>query len=173
MVNPAPQVTTVDQVLLVSAKLKSEAPVHKVYKATMVKLVHLASQAELVQSEIEELQVLLALLETQVSEVFVVDEELAVLEVLKAPLVTQVQTVFPADQAKMVLPVPTVLCKARSLSDTVKNELFQFAQMVPANCGTATPCFTPKVTNSSTLKISAEPVLVCDNLAPCHSCFAA
>jgi hypothetical protein len=115
----------------------------------------------------------LAQLATQVSEVLVVEEVTTVHEVQKDLLVMPVQMVFQDDQVKMVLQDPTVLCKVISLSDTVKKELSLFAPKVPANYGTATPCFTPKATNSSTLKILDELVLVCDNSALCHSCSAA
>jgi len=167
------QVTTDDQVLLAFVRPKLELLVLKVCKVTMVNPVHLVSQADKVQLVIEALQVLKALLETLESEELVVDEVTMVLEVLKVLLVILALTVFPVDQAKTVLPDLMVPCKVTSLFDTAKKELFLFAQMAPANCGTATLCYTLKETSLSTLKISAEPVLVCDNLAPCHSCFAA
>jgi hypothetical protein len=123
--------------------------------------------------ETEVLLVPLAQLATQVSEVLVVEEVTTVHEVQKDLLVMPVLMVFQDDQVKMVRQDPTVLCRVISLSDTVKKELSQSAPKVPANYGTVTPCSTPKATNLSTLKISAELVLVCDNSVPCHSCSAA
>ena len=123
--------------------------------------------------ETEVLLAPLAQLATQVSEVLVVDEVTTVHEGLKDLLVMPVPMVFQDDQVKMVLQDLMVLCRVISLSDIVKKELFQFALKVPANCGTVTLCFTLKATNSSTLKILDELVLVCDNSAPCHSCSAA
>lgn len=123
--------------------------------------------------ETEVLLAPLAQLATQVSEVLVVEEVTTVHEGLKDLLVMPVPMVFQDDQVKMVLQDPTVLCRAISLSDIVKKELSQFVLKVPANCGTVTPCFIPKATNSSILKILDELVLVCDNSAPCHLCSAA
>lgn len=129
-------------------------------------------QDELVLEENKVLQVLMVPLVTQVSEELVDDEVTMVLEVQKVPRVTPVPMVFQDEPVKMELQDPTVLTKAISLFDTVKNELFQLVQTILTNCGMVTHCSILKVMNWSILKISAELVLVYDNLAPCHSCSA-